>query len=396
MKTVYVNKNLADPLKCGNLRGVLTVFYDSNNYKTIEEDAIQNHSVYVIDSKQFADVENYLSKSILEEFKSFDDNHIYVMNDFSTDVESLAKTSKHLNDLGFNVKNLWIQVTFNYEKEELDRLLNSLGLTTVNIFCYNLYLDMTYHRYNSSKKIIDLTKSQPGRNPKKFTMFVRRFDNDRFELYCDLIENNLLSNFEYTFTNLHPEQVEYPHIYVTKDVLKTTIPPFVTNRNNIRNWIDGLPYHMGDLDDPFTDNLYPMYMKGQVNIIVETRSTNVDRHNLYITEKTYKPIIMCKPFLVFGPSGCLEILKREGFKTFHPHIDESYDQATDLTHLKRKAIIKEVKRLSMLSDTEFFNTMSSKEIQEITSFNFNHFLKTAQNNYITSKAIYSDLFGITI
>jgi hypothetical protein len=397
MKTIYVNKNLADPMHCGNLRGIFTNLYNTNRYKTIEEDPLENHSIYVLDSAQFFEIEKYFPKNIQMLYQEFDDNHIYVMNDFSTNVEAYAPTIKNLHSSGFDISKIWIQVSFNYEKTEINSLLTDMGLPTPNIFCYNLHMDMAYDQYGRNKNEIDAIKKTVVDTPKKFTLFTRRFDILRFELLCDLIQHNLLNNFDYTFTNLHPEAIPYPHVYITKDELKNKhIPDFVTNLGNVHQWIDGLPYHDGILLDPFSNSLSLRFLKGEVNIIVETRVDNRSKHNLIITEKTFKPIMMGKPFMIYGSSGILEILRKEGFKTFHPYIDESYDMAIDSPDSKRKSVVKEIKRLSELTDAEFFNTINSEPIKKIIKFNFHHFLKIANSNRVIAKQLYNELFDLDI
>jgi len=52
-----------------------------------------------------------------------------------------------------------------------------------------------------------------------------------------------------------------------------------------------------------------------------------------ICEKVSKALIMGRPFIAVGPQGYLANLRDLGFQTFHPIIDESYDNEPD--HLKR-------------------------------------------------------------
>ena len=47
------------------------------------------------------------------------------------------------------------------------------------------------------------------------------------------------------------------------------------------------------------------------------------------TEKTAKPIVSKRPFVVFGSPGQLQALRKLGFKTFSPVVDESYDYEQD-------------------------------------------------------------------
>jgi len=50
------------------------------------------------------------------------------------------------------------------------------------------------------------------------------------------------------------------------------------------------------------------------------------REGQFFTEKTTKPIIALKPFMVLASKGYLEYLKDLGFKTFDNWIDEGYDK----------------------------------------------------------------------
>ena len=58
--------------------------------------------------------------------------------------------------------------------------------------------------------------------------------------------------------------------------------------------------------------------------------TLVDEGTLFISEKIWKPIGHCQPFILAGPAGTLKYIReRYNFKTFHPFIDETYDSVED-------------------------------------------------------------------
>jgi hypothetical protein len=46
----------------------------------------------------------------------------------------------------------------------------------------------------------------------------------------------------------------------------------------------------------------------------------------FLSEKVFKPIAACQPFIIFGNRGSLENLRKLGYRTFEPLIDETYDQ----------------------------------------------------------------------
>ena len=64
-----------------------------------------------------------------------------------------------------------------------------------------------------------------------------------------------------------------------------------------------------------------------ISVIAETLHNN---KIFFPTEKTAKPMLSNKPFIVLAGKHFLKNLKSLGFKTFSPVIDESYDEIDDL------------------------------------------------------------------
>lgn len=62
------------------------------------------------------------------------------------------------------------------------------------------------------------------------------------------------------------------------------------------------------------------------SVVTETHVGNMPSH---VTEKIYKLIFYCHPFIVIGPKNHLATLHRYGFKTFPELFDESYDSMPD-------------------------------------------------------------------
>jgi hypothetical protein len=80
-------------------------------------------------------------------------------------------------------------------------------------------------------------------------------------------------------------------------------------------------------------NFNPMWYNDTCfSVVVE--SFNGQRLNaetpVFLTEKIFKPIAGCQPFVVIGGSGILTYLKSQGFETFDNLFDETYDTEPDL------------------------------------------------------------------
>lgn len=112
-------------------------------------------------------------------------------------------------------------------------------------------------------------------------------------------------------------------------------------------------------------NLAHWFHKCYFSVVSETQFFK--HQNLISTEKTYKPIIFKHPFLVLAKPCMLENLKDQGYKTFNPFIDESYDK--ELDDVKRfKMIVNEIERLCNLSDIEL--KRFTEGLLEIVDYNY--------------------------
>ena len=96
--------------------------------------------------------------------------------------------------------------------------------------------------------------------------------------------------------------------------------------------------------------------------------THFNNKTIFISEKTFKPILLQMPFVSLGNPGTLSVLKDLGFKTFDKWVDESYD--TDMPLDKRcDIIVSEINRLSKLSSQERLNIRT--EMADILEHNYN-------------------------
>jgi hypothetical protein len=71
----------------------------------------------------------------------------------------------------------------------------------------------------------------------------------------------------------------------------------------------------------------------------------------FTTEKTYRPIIEKRMFIILNSAGTLRVLQQQGFKTFNDIIDESYDDILD-PELRVLAVAEQVRKFCAL-DLEY-------------------------------------------
>jgi hypothetical protein len=127
------------------------------------------------------------------------------------------------------------------------------------------------------------------------------------------------------------------------------------------------------------------YLDSYIHITSETTFFEIGG---YFSEKTWKPIGHLQPFIFMGPAYGLEELKKLGFKTFSPFIDESYDLEMD-PERRFKMIISEIYRLSQLSIEEIHDWYNSiyKDI-----LLYNQKLLFNNSDYIKTKSVVENKF----
>lgn len=109
----------------------------------------------------------------------------------------------------------------------------------------------------------------------------------------------------------------------------------------------------------FDKNLQVYYANTYFSIVSETSFFTPDdlmiQNHTQFSEKTFKDMSQRQPFIMMNNFDSLKYLKEYGYKTFHPYINESYDQERD--DGKRLLMIRdEVQRLCELNNddlTEF-------------------------------------------
>lgn len=137
-----------------------------------------------------------------------------------------------------------------------------------------------------------------------------------------------------------------------------------------------IPYHL------FVERIRDdVYKNSWVSVVTES-SYFKDQKNVFISEKTFKPIACMQPFIIVGSRHSLMYLRRLGYKTFHPLIDESYDDFEDTERFL--AIINSIKKIEQIEDKLIWY----EEMKDILMHNLNLFNqigkgKSVEHNLIT-------------
>lgn len=168
-----------------------------------------------------------------------------------------------------------------------------------------------------------------------------------FSFIQKVSKENVYSNLNKLFENINDE-------YVDKIV---AMLPYELDTQFLA---DNEKSHFG-----VSNNMKDWYVDSYIHIVTET----FFGPNVFLSEKVFKPISNLQPFILLGDYGTLAELKRLGFKTFEPFIDESYDLEIDPKKRMEKIEI-EIEKLKNKSIEEIHNWYYS--IIDILLYNQKH------------------------
>lgn len=113
------------------------------------------------------------------------------------------------------------------------------------------------------------------------------------------------------------------------------------------------------------------YRDSYFSIVTETVFED-SLSELRLTEKTWKPIAHCHPFVMVGNGGILRELRRKGFQTFHPFIDERYDDVSEPAE-RFRLIRREIERLCALDHSQLAELYAELWPRLMHNFSLFHF-----------------------
>jgi hypothetical protein len=120
------------------------------------------------------------------------------------------------------------------------------------------------------------------------------------------------------------------------------------------------------------------WKKHFLNVVTETILDN--EKFFFITEKTYKPILGYKPFIVYSKNGSVDILNKFNFENY-------YNDFTDITDLNLKEYKNHINFLKTLDNQSIkYFQKKYKSFKEKILYNKNNFL-THQKNQINNLKI---------
>lgn len=245
-----------------------------------------------------------------------------------------------------------------------------LKILSVSIFenTTKEYLADFYNNTNYS-----VIEYKQGIKPKLFCCFNKAIRKHRIGIFYNILKNQLLGKTYSTFyygkevTDLlqksrQPEMFKMFKKYYNIFPLTLNMPEGRDNPIDVR--IDDLKYHANSYFSLVTETLF---YKNEIDA----------GESIFLTEKTFRPVIHKHPFILVSTAHSLTHLKKLGYKTFSPYINEQYDTIEN-DEDRFDAVWAEVTRLCAFTDTEWLEWQ--KGIVNIVNYNYE--VLTTKTNYL--------------
>jgi len=252
----------------------------------------------------------------------------------------------------------------------------------INIRVINIWEKSIYYNKDKTEKYIYEIKQKE----KIFLCFNRNARNHRVAILGMLYSKNLVDKSYYSFIS----QCYHKTLNEVLEWLPSLISPslFSEIKENITLNLDKFPlvlnisgYNENANYIKETDDIY--YKNSYFSLVNETyffkaHNDYFDEESVFFSEKIFKPIMCKHPFIQLNRPHALEYLRKIGYKTFHPYINESYDTVEN-DEERLVAIVTEVERLSKQTTEQWIEWQ--KNVAPIVEHNYNVIVNRSDKDY---------------
>jgi hypothetical protein len=269
---------------------------------------------------------------------------------------------------------------FNYSQFSLENIGNQLCSSKLKESKTNFVGDWVLQFKDRSKLCSDTSLQ------KRFGIFIGRSNWIRLGLASYLWQHHrdeTLITFHYNnkldFHKANFGLEEFVQRYYDE---KTNVMKFLEFLPITADPITTYPIIAGNFNNTsLTESMVTLYKDLFCEIACETYFSGKTFH---LTEKTLRPMLYKKPFIIQGPKYFIKNLKLLGFKTFDQWWDEGYDQ--DHHDSRYETVTNNIEWIASQTPATIANWY--KEMQPILEHNYNTALNLTNNQILTTKFYY--------
>lgn len=303
--------------------------------------------------------DNFLSSTHAKKFAvlhfpyPFDD-------DFSAEVQELSSKCTHVFIVGSELHRITVDFMREHDQQNITYFICgqlNFKLEHSEVLEYYDWFETSRYFYRDYLPEI-LQRLKPGPKPRQFDMLLGRKKPHRDAIYS------------YARTNLRVE--DYCLSYFQDHAIDFSEESWIWPGPGLRlpvpvTWtVETVEYYGHRMS---LSQVIPLDVYNQTNYSI-VAETNYSNSYSFYTEKTAKPIIARRLFVMFAGQHYLRNLRKLGFKTFHGIINESYDSIED-DALRWQMACQQLSKLKAMNASEVL-----AQAQPIVDHNFSVMMRT--------------------
>ena len=212
------------------------------------------------------------------------------------------------------------------------------------------------HQLPKYYKPIDSTKN------KKFIKLVRRLTPGRVLSHMQFSDENLNQYGYISIPKINPNDNITSLIEYAKQKITDLKWKYLITSENLKSFqLDQVPladtkkssYNKNWLGFPDEENLINYHHNSYFSIVFESRLEK-NKESWFYTEKILRAILYKQVFILAGSKSALKYMRQQGYKTFDPYIDETYDtcdkyedRITEITRVVKDLCSKDLEELTL-------------------------------------------------
>lgn len=344
-----------------NFGNEISVLWNGLGFQTLPQNGFDSKTKLIVNRISIDDVINrkneFKSKKtffVIEPFghidffknniKNIDKSLFGLLKEINSTIIINYSHEGHLNEyfVGEILKNIsYKKIIFLYNDYLND--FSKYKSKNVSFIRVNYYLNRSSRYFQHNLKLNNISEVLNYEEKKyHFLSFNQYPHHHRVKIISEIYKNNIIDKFLISYN---------PKFYETLGDVKYDYENQLKDLGYFEDYklFISLPEKKVDFETTFRISGYGYedvqpYRESIISLISDTIFF---KHQGFISEKVFKPIMYLQPFLIAGPPYYLKEIRNMGFKTFDGFIDESYDEEVD-DKLRLEKVISELIRISNL------------------------------------------------
>jgi hypothetical protein len=226
----------------------------------------------------------------------------------------------------------------------------------INVISFNYFAQYTSNYLHHVKISIDQTVENIKEDQKLFLSLNRRIRPYRVYTIYKIFQSRFFDNTMISYDKIRKWDIQrrYEGRELARFVDETVLNNLINSSPKVLDFSDFTENWACSPFEAAVPN--QLFNKSMISLVSETHFETENSSSLFLSEKTFKPMLYNHPIMIFGQPQLNTALEQVGFKTYSKYFDINFDHTED--HVTR--IDMQIAQLEVLNDKLSSMTVSQK------------------------------------